>query len=300
MSSYQFVNSLASCYGQAQAQGSQPQRQGPSPGAAAAVAAEYYNPNGAGAYPPAGCYSPQTQAQAHYGQHAYLQSPGMIDYTQLHPSPSTHTQQQQPQQRHLQHTSPGAVSPGPLSATAPTASASAGQLLGTSCKYAESAGVSSPQDLSTTTTTATSAGSAGAGGGRGTPPNVVPGKGVTSPGTRGGSPPVTAGASGASGSSVATTGAASANAAAVAQSSSSPASSTTSNSSTGNGGTNNAKGGSSGNPPQIYPWMKRVHLGQSEYLLFYLLTAKGHKSPLIIKLGQFKWMGFHSQEARTN
>ncbi|OXU26946.1 hypothetical protein TSAR_005972 [Trichomalopsis sarcophagae] len=48
----------------------------------------------------------------------------------------------------------------------------------------------------------------------------------------------------------------------TASSASSPASSTSSTSSTGNNSSNKGNG-SGGNPPQIYPWMKRVHIGQS-------------------------------------
>ncbi|KAF2883700.1 hypothetical protein ILUMI_22468 [Ignelater luminosus] len=138
MSSYQFVNSLAQCYGQqprAGAAAEQGAHQVSSPGS------DYYNPNAASAssYPPA-CYSPP-QVGPQYHQHPYATpapghglQPPMGDYTQLQP------QRLGGNSTHLHHSSPGAQSPGILNATA-------------SCKYADSTsstGVASPQDLSTT------------------------------------------------------------------------------------------------------------------------------------------------------
>ncbi|XP_063230719.1 homeotic protein Sex combs reduced-like [Bacillus rossius redtenbacheri] len=227
MSSYQFVNSLASCYANQPPQGPQ-QRAGPSP--VGQGAADYYNPNTAAGYPPS-CYSPQ---QVHYQQHAYqqtqhLQNGAMMDYTQLHPS--THHQR-----HHLQHPSPGPVTP-PLGAAPQMLAAAAG---GSSCKYAAAepapSSVSSPQDLSTSSAAAAP------------PPRASPGPSQQQPPPAKGAAPAAATAS---------------PAAAVSQSSSSPASSTSSASSTAGSNTGAAAGGGSGNPPQIYPWMKRVHLGQS-------------------------------------
>ncbi|XP_022184868.2 homeotic protein Sex combs reduced [Nilaparvata lugens] len=220
MSSYQFVNSLASCYQQGQTPRSPVDPQVHSPGS------EYYQHQQAGVYSTAGCYSPQQYT----GQSAaYMQQspPPMMDYTQLHSATSQH------QQRlgHLQQLHPGtSVSP----------------ILNNnnSCKYADSTttaaaaaapgtNLSSPQDLSTTGLPARS------------PP---PAKSSSSASAR-------------------TSPAAATSAAPASQSSSSPASSTTSSNSNSNSGTTAASGGksgsSSGNPPQIYPWMKRVHLGQS-------------------------------------
>ncbi|XP_017768265.1 PREDICTED: homeotic protein Sex combs reduced-like [Nicrophorus vespilloides] len=230
MSSYQFVNSLAQCYGQ-QARPAATE-QASSPGA------DYYNPNGAAAasYPPA-CYSPPQVPGPQYPQHPYATpatghglQPTMGDYTQLQP------QRIPTNPSHLHHASPGAQSPGMLNAAA-------------SCKYADSTsstGVASPQDLSTTGPPT-----------RSTPPlagsqtsanaSVSISKSITSPLSVSTSP------QGKQASS-----------STASQNLSSPASSTSSTSSNEkSGNNNNSKGGSSQNPPQIYPWMKRVHLGQS-------------------------------------
>ncbi|XP_068909484.1 homeotic protein Sex combs reduced-like isoform X2 [Tenebrio molitor] len=229
MSSYQFVNSLAQCYGQQARAGAEQPHQASSPGG------DYYNPNAAAStYPPA-CYSPP-QVAPQYPQHPYATpapghglQPTMGDYTQLQP------QRLQGGTTHLHHASPGAQSPGMLNPSA-------------SCKYADSTsstGVASPQDLSTNGAPT-----------RSTPPlstaqstsTATKSSGLTSPLSVSTSPPGKA----ATGSSTAS------------QNLSSPASSTSSTSSnekTANN--NNSKSGSSSNPPQIYPWMKRVHLGQS-------------------------------------
>ncbi|XP_043270144.1 homeotic protein Sex combs reduced [Venturia canescens] len=285
MSSYQFVNSLASCYAGQQSQQQQQRPTPNSPGeplqAASPAGGDYYNPNAATSGYPTPCYSPQQ----HYPQHPYatpasgMQHPpptGMIDYTQLQPQPrlnaTTTSQQQQhaaamhaaaqqavAQQHHQQqqHHSQSQIHQDP-SATllqVPNAVAAAST---SSCKYADSTSstsVASPQDLTTGTS-------------RNSPtPLVAPGTskatvtGLTSP--PGGSSRSSIAASAASppsgssrgvgeGSSTLTT----------ASSASSPASSTSSTSSTGNNSSN--KGNASGsNPPQIYPWMKRVHIGQS-------------------------------------
>lgn len=127
MSSYQFVNSLAQCYGQQQRSSSDQ---------AHPAGGDYYNPNAAAAsnYPPA-CYSPP-QVGPQYPQHPYAApapghglQPTIGDYTQL-----------QPQQRlggapQATHMHPGAPSPAILNPSS-------------SCKYAESssASVASPQD----------------------------------------------------------------------------------------------------------------------------------------------------------
>lgn len=234
MSSYQFVNSLAQCYGQ-QARAAPDQHQTTSPGG------DYYNPNAAAAstYPPA-CYSPP-QVAPQYPPHPYAApapghglQPTMGDYTQLQPQRLASTSTS-----HLHHPSPGTQSP--LNPSA-------------SCKYADStssAGVASPQDLSTNGPPP-----------RSTPPlsstqtsaaNAVKSSGLTSPLSVSTSPPGKT----ATGSSTAS------------QNLSSPASSTSSTSSNEKSASNNnhSKGQSSSNPPQIYPWMKRVHLGQSKCFL---------------------------------
>ncbi|XP_063912427.1 homeotic protein Sex combs reduced-like isoform X2 [Zophobas morio] len=218
MSSYQFVNSLAQCYGQ-----QRPAEQAAAPGS------DYYNPNAAAtsSYPPA-CYSPP-QVAPQYPQHPYAApapghglQPAMGDYTQLQP--------QRLAANHLHHASPGAQSPGMLNPSA-------------SCKYADSTastGVASPQDLSTSAPA------------RSTPPLPSSQSGAatskTSPLSVSTSPPGKPAA-----------------ASTASQNLSSPASSTSSTSSNEKAGANNnnAKSGQTSNPPQIYPWMKRVHLGQS-------------------------------------
>ena len=272
MSSYQFVNSLASCYANQQSQ-QQPRPTPNSPGeplqAASPAGADYYNPNAATTSYPTPCYSPQQ----HYPQHPYatpaagMQHPaptGMIDYTQLQPQPrltsATATQQHgihaQQSQHHQSH-HPQQLHPDP---TVPLlqAAAAASTPSTSSCKYADSTsstGVASPQDLTTSTS-------------RNSPtPLVAPGTsktatGLTSPpgsssrssaAASASSPPSGSSRGMGEGSSTLTT----------ASSASSPASSTSSTSSTGNNSSNKGNA-SGGNPPQIYPWMKRVHIGQSE------------------------------------
>lgn len=240
MSSYQFVNSLAQCYGQqARSAGTdQSAHQASTPGA------DYYNPNAAAAssYPPA-CYSPP-QVAPQYPQHPYATpapghglQPTMGDYTQLQPQRMGNSASS-----HMHHASPGAASPGMLNPSA-------------SCKYADSTsstGVASPQDLSTSGAPT-----------RSTPPlsttqpnsnssvTITKTSGLTSPLSVSTSP---------AGKQTTTPSTAS-------QNLSSPASSTSSTSSTEKSASNNnnsSKSGQTPNPPQIYPWMKRVHLGQSK------------------------------------
>ncbi|KAG8244946.1 Homeobox protein Hox-A5 [Homalodisca vitripennis] len=237
MSSYQFVNSLASCYQQGQAvrsgaspvDPSHPQHpQASSPGS------EYYNanPGVVSSYAPGGCYSPQQYA----GQYMH-QSGDMIDYTQLH---SSHNRLGVGHLQPLHHhtvSSPGAVSPILNNNTTVT------NLSSNSCKYADSTtattNVSSPQDLSTGGQPARSS----------SPIKSTPASSARTSASASATSPATSAAQNSS--------------TAASQSSSSPASSTSSNSSnTGNNST--SKTGTSGNPPpQIYPWMKRVHLGQT-------------------------------------
>ncbi|XP_049821443.1 homeotic protein Sex combs reduced isoform X2 [Aethina tumida] len=235
MSSYQFVNSLAQCYGQQGRPGPDQPHQAASPGG------DYYNPNAATAasYPPA-CYSPP-QVGPQYPTHPYATpapghglQPTMGDYTQLQP------QRLAGSNAHMHHASPGGQSPGMLNPTA-------------SCKYADSTsstGVASPQDLSTSGPPT-----------RSTPPLSNP------QGNSGGSATITSKSSGlTSPLSVSTSpsGKQATGSSTASQNLSSPASSTSSTSSNEkSGNNNNSKSGSSQNPPQIYPWMKRVHLGQS-------------------------------------
>ncbi|XP_043786666.1 homeotic protein Sex combs reduced [Apis laboriosa] len=279
MSSYQFVNSLASCYAGQQAQ-QQPRATANSPGeplqAASPAGGDYYNPNAATTSYPAPCYSPQQ----HYPQHPYATPAsgmqhtaptGMIDYTQLQPQPrlsaaaTTHSlhqqaqQQHHPQQHHPQqqqqqqqlHQDPTA----PLlqAASAPSAPSAS------SCKYADSTGstgVASPQDLTTSTSRNSPTPLVAAGTSK-----AVGTAGLTSPpgASSRSSVAASAAASPASGSSRPQEGS---SALTTASSASSPASSTSSTSSTGNNSSN--KNNPTGNePPKIYSWMKRVHIGQS-------------------------------------
>ncbi|NP_001128396.1 sex combs reduced [Nasonia vitripennis] len=290
MSSYQFVNSLASCYANAQAQQQQQQQQGPrgtaaSPGeplqaASPAAGADYYNPNTASTGYPTPCYSPQQ----HYPQHPYatpaatMQHPaptGMIDYTQLQPQPrlsatatSQHNlhaaQQNQHHQQHLQQQQqqlhPDPTSP-LLQAAAVAAAAAAAGASTSSCKYAESVAstnVASPQDLTTSTNARNSP---APGLGPGTSKAGVSGQ-LTSPAGGSSRSAAAAAASASSPPSGSGRGGEGSSTLTTASSASSPASSTSSTSSTGNNSSNKGNG-SGGNPPQIYPWMKRVHIGQS-------------------------------------
>lgn len=247
MSSYQFANSLAPCYQQGQ-----PPRPGGSPLDTGSPTSDYYAPN-AGVVPSygttAGCYSPQ-QYVSQYMQ----QSPsGMMDYTQLHTAQQhqrlTGVHLQQLHHHHQSLASPGAMSP--ILNNNNTTVTNLGSTTA-SCKYEVNSqtnvsgttnGIGSPQDLTTSAQ-----------------PNRTPP--LATGQIKAATPSRTPGASGASPSAAQTSGPTS-------QSSSSPASSTSSSSP---GGTNSVGGGgsgkssNSGNPPQIYPWMKRVHLGQSKFI----------------------------------
>ncbi|XP_073983357.1 uncharacterized protein [Rhodnius prolixus] len=242
MSSYQFVNSLASCYQQGAGGG---QRSGASPveqhGHPQSPASEYYS----NVNYPGGCYSPQQYP----GQYMQQSPSAMMDYTQLHTAAQQHQRlatHLQPLAGHHGVPSPGAVSPILKNNNTTVTNLSNS----TSCKFADSAaasaaggaanGLGSPQDLTTTSVP-----------GRTSPPLVK--TSLHSPSNPSSRTP----SSGVQPAS---------------HTSSSPASSTSSTSSTpgGGGGGGGSGGGSTssaktpaGNPPQIYPWMKRVHLGQS-------------------------------------
>lgn len=264
MSSYQFVNSLASCYVNQQPQ-QQPRPTPNSPGeplqASSPAGADYYNPNAATSSYPTPCYSPQ-----HYPQHPYATPAGgiqhsaptgMIDYTQLQPqrlNSVTSNQQHglQNQHHHSQlHVDPTAPLLQAVSAAAVASSTS-------SCKYADSTSstsVASPQDLTTSTSrnSPTPMNTPGTSKGPSGHTSTPGGSSRSSAAASASSPPSGSSRGLGEGSSTLTT----------ASSASSPASSTSSTSSTGNNSSNKANT-SGGNPPQIYPWMKRVHIGQSE------------------------------------
>lgn len=242
MSSYQFVNSLASCYGnQAPGRTGTPVDQAAHPGLPT-PGADYYNPNAAASTYPNACYSPP-QVSHHYPPHAYatptsgahLQSQSMIDYTQLHPQPRPHMHQHS-------NPSPGALSPNLIS-TPPSQATTA------SCKFADSTsttGVASPQDLTTSSGPGRTSPAFGSVTGQSGTGQTSTKLGLTTPIAS----PVEHKAN-------------------VNQNISSPASSTSSNDSndannSSSTNTKNSKASAQANPPQIYPWMKRVHLGQSE------------------------------------
>ena len=250
MSSYQFVNTLAQCYEQAGVVGGLP---GAAAGAGAVVTPhEYYGMQ----YP--ACYSPATQAAA-YSSHQYA-------------SMMTSAQQQQ-QQQQPDYSSPpssttalshhrrspvattgglGGLSAAPPLGSGPLSNLLSGSSLNTSggnntgagllpqqanCKYADS-NVGSPQDLSTNSSGGTPQPPVG-----GVPHSGGGGIGPKSPESEledddedeEPSSPLSP-SPGASGSGGAAT-----------------------KKEAGSGG-----GDSKSNPPQIYPWMKRVHLGQSK------------------------------------
>ena len=216
MSSYQFVNSLTSCYGQPRA--------GPEAGAATgANPADYYTPQvynncyasaannavTASAQPTSPAYSAYLQNGDHHSSHHHSSHPHVSSHhRELHPYSSNSCSQsaQAVVQSRLSHHSSAPILPS-RTPTSPS-----------SCKYAVDS-ASSPQDLSTSS----------GGAGQSPEPRATPPKrssaGQTQPNSGTAQQTNTTGA---------------------------------------NGG--QAKNGnySSGNPPHIYPWMRKVHVGQSK------------------------------------
>jgi len=263
MSSYQFVNSLASCYPQTQMGGvNQPGHQASSTGTNnnSSGATTGVNQPGAGAgggneyFPSA--YTPNlypSTPQAHYTNQAYnlggqQAQADMVDYTQLQPQrlllPNQQQQQQPPQNQQQQQQQQQS------------------QLSTPSCKYAAEAtatvtgnnntSISSPQDLTTA---------------RDISPKLSPNSVVES---------VARSLNKTTANNVATTnitnnhsttGLTNNNSHTTSVPLHSPGDSDTSSDSGNEGGGSSqggpAKKGSA--PPQIYPWMKRVHIGQSKY-----------------------------------
>ena len=253
MSSYQFVNTLAQCYEQAGVG-----VVGGLPGSASvATPHEYYGMQ----YP--SCYSPATQAAYSSHQYASMMSGGGP------PNPSQQQQQQQPDYSSppSSATSASAVSlahrrspvsaagglVGGLSAPPPGGGVVGplSNLLGGSvsvtggnnsvllpqqpnCKYADS-NVGSPQDLSTNSSGGTPQPGPHGGGGLGGLGGPKSPESELEDDDEEPSSPLSP-SPGASGSSAAAGGAT----------------------------TKKEGGDSKSNPPQIYPWMKRVHLGQSK------------------------------------
>lgn len=231
MSSYQFVNSLSSCYGQS--------RSVTDPGAPAGPANDYYTPNAYNnCYGNATNVSAAASAAAAAAAAAVAQSPPYSAYLQQngehHPHSHHSTSHHHPSaystnscaqvassqvSRLSHHSTIGSVVPN----RTPTPS---------SCKYAPTPidSASSPQDLSTSSTGAGQSSES-----RGSPPQ-------TQSHTRGNN--------GGQGSNA------------------------NQNSNQGNAGGLNtgidgqSQGKNSGNPPQIYPWMRKVHVGQSKSSMF--------------------------------
>lgn len=244
MSSYQFVNSLASCYPQSQLNQQQNHpvannnnnNSGPTPtGNPQTPNSEYF---------PASAYTPNlypSTPQAHYANQAYnlggqQNTTDMVDYTQLQPQRLLLPNQQQQQ-----------------SAQAPLNTAS--------CKYAgdtasgnNNTSISSPQDLTTA---------------REISPKLSPSSVVDS---------VQRSLNKTSSSAVSSTNPANNHSSGIGNAPGhttvplplpmhSPAggdSDTSSESGNEAGGSSQNSSGKKGTPPQIYPWMKRVHLGQSK------------------------------------
>ncbi|XP_055388001.1 homeotic protein Sex combs reduced [Condylostylus longicornis] len=265
MSSYQFVNSLASCYPQSQlnpqqghpgnplsaqsnpgnanntgATGNNSNNAGPSPGNVSGSTLNQPTPNSE-FFPAAAAYTPNlypNTSQTHYGNQAYSlhgstpsgqQNSDMVDYTQLQPQRLLLQSQQQQQQSHQTNNSSQQ----------------------SSCKYApeqttpsgnNNQPISSPQDLST----------------RDVSPKLSPSSVVENVSRS------------LAKTNVATTNLTnnhSSNTHQTNVSLHSPTDGGDSDSDSEMSGSEVAGGQSSGkkngNPPQIYPWMKRVHLGQS-------------------------------------
>lgn len=261
MSQYQFVNSLASCYpptGNTNNNNTTTPNQA-NPNSDYFPANTTYNPN---LYP--------NTPQAHYANQAYniggnssgQANPGaggaqpnptdMVDYTQLQPQRLLLQNQQQQAQSQPQNQQQN-----PQQAQA-------------SCKYANdpttttptgnnNQSISSPQDLSST---------------RDISPKLSPSSVVESVARSLNKSVV--GSSVAGGANVTSTSLTSSlsnnHNTNIPIPMHSPAGDSDSESDSGNeaGSSQNSGNGKKGNPPQIYPWMKRVHIGQSKYKIFSL------------------------------
>lgn len=261
MSSYQFVNSLASCYPQSQInqqQGHQSNNAGSTTnansgtGAGGGGAAGTTQTSGNSEYFPAAAYTPNlypNTPQAHYANQAYnlgaqQNTSDMVDYTQLQPQRLLLQNQQQSQAQQQQQT------PQPQS-----------------CKYAaettptgnNNQSIASPQDLST----------------RDISPKLSPNSVVESVARSLNKTTATAVSSTNASSNHSTSGLNSSSSHTTNVPMHSPAggeSDTSSESGNEAGSSQNSSGKKTNGPPQIYPWMKRVHLGQSKYFLNILFS----------------------------
>ena len=236
MSSYQFVNSLAACYNNQRAQESSTGH------------GDYYvgSNNPVAAY--ASCYSAAagvpSQNHPQYPYPASQSSPNSLPHLpngEHYPSSI-----QSPSQNRLTH--PSGPNPTPSPNTPPSSTVQ-------SCKFAESQ-ASSPQDLSTTSATTPQPAPTSPRGHEATqnPSSTTTSLHSPSATTALPQPLIKAPLS------------------PEMDQAESPLSSPQTPSSPSSGQNNNSKGSpeddknfnSSSNPPQIYPWMKRVHIGQSK------------------------------------
>ena len=237
MSSYQFVNSLASCYSSNQTVPQVPNlnRNNHESGDYYAQSANFNT----------SCY---TQNQVHYGpQNPYPQP--QLDYTQLQTQRLNLHQAQS--QAVSQSQSQSQSQPQPPTGGAQIHSSQISESsnnLQTSCKYADlvSSNALIPQDLTTSNVVVNSNN------------NLVP-RPLSSPLKNTPSSP------------------------SIKPSAVSPSSSTSSSTSSSHDpnsvsvASGKNTGSNSSNPPQIYPWMKRVHLGQSKFLKLFLIKTHGSK-----------------------
>jgi Antp family protein len=230
MSSYQFVNSLTSCYGQPRA--------GPETGATSGPPADYYTPqvynncyssannavSAATAQPTSPPYTAYLQNGDHHSSHHHSSHPHVSSahHRDLHPYTSNSCSQSAAVvQSRLSHHTSAAIIP-TRTPTSPS-----------SCKYAVDS-ASSPQDLSTSS----------GGAGQSPEPRATP--------------PLVGSQRGSSGS-----------AQPGQQNNQNTAQQQGTNTTQGNGanggGQLQSKNGNygSGNPPHIYPWMRKVHVGQN-------------------------------------
>lgn len=237
MSSYQFVNSLASCYPQSSLNQTANTNNNNNNVANA-------NPNAPADYFPPSAYTPNLYpgaSQNHYaGGQAYGglgSQPGqndMVDYTQLQPQKFLLNQQQQNAQ-HQQPQQPSSAAP----------------VNSQSCKFANdsissagtgnSTSLSSPQDLSTA---------------RDISPKLSPNSVVEN---------VTRNLSKVASGVNSSNNSANHNSNTGPLRSPEPDDSDASSESGGEGGGGSQSNSGKKGPPHIYPWMKRVHIGQSNY-----------------------------------
>lgn len=242
MSSYQFVNSLAQCYPQSQLNQAAATNNNNNNNNVTSA-----NPNAPNDYFPSSAYNPNLYPGASQNHYSGPQNYGnlstqqgqtdMVDYTQLQPHKFLLNQQQQQQS-----------SQAPVVGQPP----STAQVNSQSCKYANdsvssagtgnSTSISSPQDLSTAREISPKL----------SPNSVV--ENVTRNLNKAGTVGVNSNSSSNNPNNVSLR---------SPEPDDSDASSDSGNEG-GGGGSSQSTSGKKGNPPHIYPWMKRVHIGQSK------------------------------------